>query len=528
VIFSSAKLRPVVADPTCASASAPPGAKWPFLAVAAIAASFFYLHLFRFPFLPIWHNGDQAIFLEHADRMLRGDVLYRDLFQLNLPGTEYLYYFLFRGFGVRLWIEPLVLLITEASITVLLYSLSRMVLRGVAAFFPAAAYLLFCQGPALDGTHHWYSTLLVLLAILLVATARSLLPVCFAGALLGLATVFTSSRGVFVAAGVCLFFVWKYRGWRGAYRAIIALLAPLSIIVASVLAYLATIAGPKALLDSVVVFPLRYWSASPWDKFSAFYFEWSYVLPLRLESIWIVTGLFAATASVPLIFIAFAVRYGRWRAFDLRDSSRGETLVLCASAGLFAFLAVASAPTSLRLACAASFAYILGTALFYDLRLHLLISPVLAVVGLVACAQALHAATRPIYRLDGPRGSLAFRDPERYDSFVWVAQNARPGDRIFGAVEFNFILGLANPSSVQSLERDAFTRPEQIQTLLAALHRHPTRFIVWSSILDGSDGPGDNLQPLRDYLKANYHLGKRFDEGSEILVLDSTPANPHP
>ncbi|HZB88861.1 MAG TPA: hypothetical protein VE291_09415, partial [Terracidiphilus sp.] len=73
-----------------------------YAAVGLGAAVFLYLHLFRFPFTPISHLGDAAIFLEHAERMLHGAVLYRDIFQFNLPGMEFLYLFLFRCFGVRL------------------------------------------------------------------------------------------------------------------------------------------------------------------------------------------------------------------------------------------------------------------------------------------------------------------------------------------------------------------------------------------------------------------------------------------
>ena len=65
--------------------------RWLHAALGLGAATFFYLHMFRFPAIPIWHDGGQAMYLEHAERMLHGEVLYRDLFQFNLPGTEYLY-----------------------------------------------------------------------------------------------------------------------------------------------------------------------------------------------------------------------------------------------------------------------------------------------------------------------------------------------------------------------------------------------------------------------------------------------------
>ena len=133
--------------------------------------------------------------------MLHGEVLYRDLFQLNLPGAEYLYYWLFLCFGVRLWIAPLMVFAALTASTLLVYSLSRAVLRGWAALVPVAAFLVICQRSSMDGNHHLYSTLLVFAAVSLVARARKTLWLCGAGALLGMATLFTSSRGVCFSSG---------------------------------------------------------------------------------------------------------------------------------------------------------------------------------------------------------------------------------------------------------------------------------------------------------------------------------------
>jgi len=110
----------------------------------------------------------------------------------------------------------------------------------------------------MDGSHHWYSTLFVLIAINLIARARNPVSLGVAGALLGLATLFTSSRGVFVVAGALLFYVWKFRGWRSASGAIVKLLLPFFTVVVLSMAYLAYVAGPRVFFESVIVFPLRY------------------------------------------------------------------------------------------------------------------------------------------------------------------------------------------------------------------------------------------------------------------------------
>jgi hypothetical protein len=112
---------------------------------------------------------------------------------------------------------------------------------------------------------------------------------------------------------------------------------------------------------------------------------------------------------------------------------------------------------------------------------------------------------------------VVFLRGERYEMVAWLARNAHPGDRLFGDADLNFVLGLANPAEVQWVENDAFTRPEQVSKLLIAFRRCPTRFLIWADVMDRS-GPGDNLQPLRVYLKEHYHLAQRFSGGAEILV----------
>ncbi len=507
----------VNAAPSPESEAAPRWAKWAYLELGIAAAIFFYLHLFRFPFLPVWHWGDQSVFLDHAERMLHGAVLYRDLFQLNLPGTEYLYYLLFLCFGVRLWIAPVIVFVALTASTLLVYSLSRAVLRGWAALLPVAAFLVIFQRRSMDGSHHLYSTLLVFAAVTLVARARNSLWLCCAGALLGMATLFTSSRGVFVAAGVCLFFIWKFRDWGKALRAVCALLIPFVAVISAALTFLATTVAPRALFESLVVFPMHYFSAGRFNTPAMFYAELNSTLPLRPLSVLVVGLWILMKAAVPLLFIAFIARRLLFKPIELRGAPTNQALVLCFFAGSFEMLAQASSLSQPRLNCAAAFAYILGAAMLHDLGKRRLIGAALAVIGLIGLAEVTAAVIHPVQRLDSPQGSVVFVSGERYDMVAWLYRNAHPGDRLFGDPDLNFVLGLANPAEVQWVENDAFTRPEQVSKLLIALDRYPTRFFIWDDVMDRA-GTGDNLQPLRVYLKEHYHLAQQYSGGAEILV----------
>lgn len=496
--------------------------RWPYLALGFGAALFFYLHLFHYPGVPIWHPGDQSIFFEHAERMLRGEVLYRDLFQFNLPGTEFLYLFLFRILGIRLWIAPLAMFVTATLVTLLVYALARVVFRGAAALLPAVAYVVICQRDSFDACHHWYSTLLVLMAVNLIARMRSTTWLGIAGALLGLATLFTSSRGVFVTAGVSVFLFWQFGNLRKAVRPIAALLLPYSAVVGSALIYLARMAGPRVLFDSVFVFTLRYYSAGAANSFDVFLNEWQYVLPLRPWSIVLIAMWFAVNIAVPAFLIAFIVMRFRRGALNLRASIRGQALMLYAFAGVFALLAVVGSPFALRLNCAAAFAYVLGTELLRNLGTRRLFVAAITLLATLGAGEAAVAALRPVFVLNGPRGPIAFWHRDDYEYFAWFARNAKPNDELFGDRDVNYLLALRNPSKLEWVEPDAYTRPEQVSDLLIVLQQQQTRFIVWDEEPAGFSGADDSLQPLRAFLREHYHVAKRLDDGTEILINDAS------
>lgn len=378
-----------------------------------------------------------------------------------------------------------------------------MVLCGSATLLPVIAFLAICQRTSIDATHHWYSTTIVLLAINLIARESKSAGIAVAGALLGMATVFTSSLGVSVALGVSLFFVWRYRSWRNAVGSIVILLLPFGVVVGGMLAYLARLVGPGTFFQSVLVFPLRYYSAGDGNSFSFFFLELQGISPIRPGSVLVIALWCAINAAVPIIFAVFVARQFRNTKSD-RDSRQSRILALYAFAGIFALLTVAASPSTPRLSSPAAFAYILATAMLQQLGLRRLLSSALALAYLVALVEMVVAAVRPVYILNGPRGAVAFLHQDVYEGYSQFARYAKPGDLLFGDPEFNFIFGLGNPARIQWVEPDAYTRPDQIRELVDTLKQHPTRFII------SPDGPHpnweDNLKPLRAYLREHYHV----------------------
>jgi hypothetical protein len=92
-----------------------------------------------------------------------------------------------------------------------------------------------------------------------------------------------------------------------------------------------------------------------------------------------------------------------------------------------------------------------------------------------------------------------------------------------GDADLNFVFELKNPTPLPRVSANAYTRPEQVASVVAALERQHTRFVVWSDLLEGDHGPGDNLPPLRLYLHEHYRLARQFDDGREILERTLQP-----
>src|SRR5437667_10883101 len=169
-----------------------------FLYLLAVLV-FVYPLTFILPFVPIYQGDNAPVYLLNASRMVRGEALYRDFFQLTWPGTEWFYLRRFVIFGERAWIPAAVLIVMGTALAWAGVSGSRRVLSGATDFLPATLFLTFAFAHCLDATHHWFSLVLTLVALAVLMKERSAKRVALAGVFCGFATVFTQTRGALVA-----------------------------------------------------------------------------------------------------------------------------------------------------------------------------------------------------------------------------------------------------------------------------------------------------------------------------------------
>jgi hypothetical protein len=133
-----------------------------YVALVAFAAACLYLQFFR-SFTTL--HSDEGIVLEGAERILRGQVPYRDFFSFYTPGSYYWTALLFRVFGNSMLAPRTVLMIYGGLFAVLGYLLARRVSSRSASLIAVALSMLVSLPYSFYVQHSWDSSLLALLSI---------------------------------------------------------------------------------------------------------------------------------------------------------------------------------------------------------------------------------------------------------------------------------------------------------------------------------------------------------------------------
>src|SRR6266567_8036597 len=146
---------------------------------------------------------DEGILLQGGQRILDGQIPYRDFFSFYTPGAFYLVAAMFKVFGNAFVVARMSLAITGAACSVVTYALARRVCSRGFALLAAALTTVAGVAYRFLVLHNWYSTLLACLALYsAVRLLESRKPAwAFAtGSLCSLTVMFEQSKG----AGFCL------------------------------------------------------------------------------------------------------------------------------------------------------------------------------------------------------------------------------------------------------------------------------------------------------------------------------------
>lgn len=156
---------------------------------------------------------DEGIILAGAERVLRGEVPYRDFFAFYTPGSFYLISGLFRIFGDSFAVARFSIIVSGALFPVITYVLARRRCSRAMSLFVAALTLFTGVAYRFLVLHNWYSTLLAGLALYsalrLIETHRAVWALA-TGSLCSLTALFEQSKGAGVCFGLVLGF-WTQR-----------------------------------------------------------------------------------------------------------------------------------------------------------------------------------------------------------------------------------------------------------------------------------------------------------------------------
>ncbi len=483
-----------------------------------IAAVTLYFSLFKFPYYPYFFEGDSLLFLTAADRMLHGEYLYRDFFEITFPGTHVLYASLFLVFGIKYWIVGLAVLAAGISYFWITLRISRILIDGSLAVIPSVLVVFFgFRFFSLDGSHRIFSPIPVLLAVWILLKQTSPGYIAAAGAFCALAAFFTQQRGVLAIAAITIFLFLHNRFTGGTWRRFLLdssiLTSAFLITLAALLGYFIATAGPEVFVNSTFIYPAKYYSTDPQNNFGALYSSLSDIYASDTSSLrsWFLSALFHSLVPA-CAFAIFAIVAIKQRLDKNWERWQGVTLV--ALVGAFLYFGT-TGPHVLRLFNVSAPALIVAIWLLHQFDFFRRRQTILAVTlsfFLIAMSarHVIQIQSRDTeLEIDSPRGKVFAPRSPQVVRFAWLVEHTQPGDYAFEAWPgyIYFLPGLRNPSPYGPILPTDYTRPEWVMGTVNNLKTKPTRYVLWDNAynkLDSLRDVGDHTAPLSEYIRSEY------------------------
>ena len=496
-----------------------------------MAFVYLYLTLFVPPLTPSDLTfRDNGIALSEAIRILHGQVIYRDFFDVHFPGTQFFYALSIRLLGPRAWIPNASLLCLGIGFLWASIVISRRLFSGATVLLPGALFLCLSFHSYLDPTHHWYSNLLIITAVAVLIERRSPKRLALAGGLCGLAAFFSQNHGPLAALGFAAFIWWEAardgKNSRQIVRCESYFFVPFAAIFVASIGYVALAAGPRQFFQSTVLFAFKYWHATAdpnsWSDYGLF--------ALIEDSLFYhhVPGLRFLIVSILIPGVYFVAIVSHLRLWTISTDRQWRLVALISVVGLSLFVSVINSATVARLDTISLpgfvvLVWLVASKSWGDKIVKLLwIFVLFVMLRDVSIARRLWAPY-----VDTPSGKVAVYSPGARSYYRWLAHNTRPGEFVFNATYHSglyFLFRLENPTKLWWLTPCNYTRPEQVSEVLRALETHQVRLILWYRDVDAMGcAPGtDHIRPIRDYLHDKYRQIETFQDadGATIFVFE--------
>jgi hypothetical protein len=496
-----------------------PQSQWRTISIATLVALFnfgvCYFRSFVFPNIPLLPWGDAVGFLNNGARIVAGKLPYRDYFAFLPPGTELTYALLIRGFGARSWIPNLMIAVLAAATAALMTLAAGRLMRGASTALPGLLLAGFVLPGSLDATHHWFSTLAVMAAMLVLLRSDTFLLIAVAGALCGIAGLYTQTKGVTAVVGFMVYLILKNKRESTAYvqwlKCVLLSILALALFLAGNW-YFIRAAGLGRWIYCLVVFPFRYYPTVHLNSWRV------YGDGLGALGLATIPFLFVH-ATVPLVYaVCLVVAYRRSKN---QPNEVWDNILLISLTGIAMFLSVASAPSWKRLSAVSPPAMILVAWLLHrsgPAMAKVRIGLATAAIGLAFAAVA-RSQIRWSALLDLPVGRTAFTDAGRYEEYRYAMGRTCCQQFMFATPPVLFALNVQNPAPIDVFVPFDYTRPEQVTATIRALEDYKVPLLMLNREMfkwPNADRTSDHLDPIRAYLACNYRLTATFATGDEL------------
>ncbi len=446
--------------------------------------------------------------------MLHGELPYRDFFQFTPPGTDLVYFFLFKVFGPHIWVTNVMVLALGVALCGICFSIANRIMEFELTLPATILFLTLIYTRLLNATHHWFSILIILCAVRVVLRSQSRARIFSAGCLLGLAGFFSQSHA---GAALLAFMVWL--GWQhfreGAkWLADAAMLAlGFAVTLAAAESYFIVVIGWRLLWYFQVTYVLHFMVGGPGTSF----------LGMPPWSGW---RHFPSTAQYITVYLLLPIVYviTLWKCWKGSSEplvcEQDKNAMLVAVSGSALLFEVMFSLNWLRIYTISMPGIILLLWLVRSLKARRMALQIIwAAILFIAATEIVHAHHGYVVA-ELPAGRAAM-EPEAYQKLHWIEQHTQSEEFFFDSAWPGVYLPLTlrNPVFAEGVGLDTQTRPEFVQQAIAQLDAKKVRYILWSRqlSLQGNPEPAtSSLAALRVYLLERYKKVKVFGDRDEI------------
>jgi len=491
---------------------------------------------------------DEGQFFYGAERILEGQLIYRDFHEIQYPGSFYLLAALFSVFGSRLETGRVFTYILVASGVAIYFLIIRTVVRSLLFSFTPVLVIVFFGFPQWPGSlPHWFSFFTNALSIFLLhqhVIRKKISYSFFAGVFSGISFSIIQNEGIFLfAAGIL--FLWIHSKFFISPEESKVKLSPYFFTIGFLIiglippVYFLIKGAFFDFMDSTFFYLFK--NYLPANKIPEFGYFTSIVVQNLISKIEIVKGVTGIFMVYGIIAIIYFIQYGliliyglsfskflyNWFTRHIRESEMSPNLLLLIIAGVFLFFSQIHKPDPVRIMFVSFPGLILTSNLVESTKgiirtfVNLICLSILIVIfiysfGIIQDFKKYNC----VVNTEG--GQIYFNNyklcDELNDLQRFVKDLLKEDRRVYihnWEVQYYFLFKLKNPVSVDGLLM-GHNSLQQYQSSLAILKHHPPEIILTDRILemmikDPTKGAMPTLSPevlkndpIWEFIKQNY------------------------